>query len=121
MAFSATGAPRFGFERIAPYPTPRLIAYLNRVFERRPELDRTIDLVLLTHAHVDHTLGVSGILDPANNFRILDVVTNAQPNGSGIRGQRALLEHATNNGIPSVRVAVADITRGSLPTRRAPP
>jgi competence protein ComEC len=91
--------------------TPRLIAYLNRVFERRPELNRTLDLVLLTHPHRDHTLGVEPILESTNPFRILNVVTNVQVTGSGRRGQRLLLEHARNNNLPSVRVALSDITQ----------
>lgn len=87
----------------------RLIDYLNGVFERRPELRRTIDIVILTHPHLDHTLGVPAVIAPANRIRILNVVTNAQPNGSGIRGQKDLLEHAADGGIPRTQVTTAMI------------
>ncbi|MGQ0589143.1 MAG: ComEC/Rec2 family competence protein, partial [Sphingosinicella sp.] len=88
----------------------RLVEYLNRVFARRPGLRRTIDLVLLTHPHLDHTLGVSALVNPANRFRIRNVVTNAQNNGSGIAGQRTLWAYATANNITPGKVSVDDIS-----------
>ncbi|HYD12866.1 MAG TPA: MBL fold metallo-hydrolase [Allosphingosinicella sp.] len=87
----------------------RLIDYLNRLFARRPALRRTIDLVVLTHPHLDHTLGVTALTDPANRIRIRSVVTNNQDNGSGISGQRALWRYAAANNITPERVSVNDI------------
>ena len=36
----------------------RLLAYLDKFFDARPQLNRTIRLFALTHPHKDHTWGV---------------------------------------------------------------
>jgi competence protein ComEC len=41
---------------------PRLKEQLDAFFERRPDLRRTIDLLVITHPHIDHVRGVPMLL-----------------------------------------------------------
>ncbi len=79
-----------------------LVAFLKAFFKRRADLGNTLDLVLLSHPHIDHTDGV-GTADPpegllgltqTQNLTILNVVDNGKPpqDASGAKGQRALQE-----------------------------
>src|SRR5687768_18531582 len=43
--------------------TDSLKAYLDNFFERRNDLNYTLQCVYLTHPHLDHTLGMPVILD----------------------------------------------------------
>lgn len=40
----------------------KVTAYLNKYFARRPELNRTIDLMILTHGHGDHLRNADNVL-----------------------------------------------------------
>src|SRR5579864_3253147 len=60
--------------------------YLEAFFSRRPDLDRTFALLLITHAHIDHTRGMAMVL---NHYRVRRYVDNNLTTGSGGRQQRA--------------------------------
>jgi competence protein ComEC len=62
--------------------------YLDDFFEQRPDLNRTLECVYLTHPHKDHTYGVPVLLDAP--YTIKNVVTNGQEKGSGKSGQLKL-------------------------------
>ena len=63
-----------GGERNRLYDSePALIRYLDGFFERRPDLDRTLSLLVITHPHIDHTRGVAAVLA---RYRVLNVVDN---------------------------------------------
>lgn len=77
-----------GGEKNAEFDGPAaLIAYLDGFFAGRPDLDRTLASLILTHPHKDHTLGVPMVLA---NYRVLHAVTNGMETGSGRLGQIAL-------------------------------
>jgi competence protein ComEC len=50
-----------------------LITYLDRFFQRRPDLDRTLALLVITHPHIDHTRGIAAVLA---RYRVLNVLDN---------------------------------------------
>lgn len=50
-----------------------LYAYLDAFFARRPDLDRTLDLLLVTHPHIDHNRAAIGVLE---RYRVKNVVDN---------------------------------------------
>lgn len=50
-----------------------LYAYLDRFFARRTDLDRTLDLLLVTHPHIDHNRAALGVLE---RYRVKAVVDN---------------------------------------------
>lgn len=78
-----------------------LVDYLEQFFQRRPDLARTLKLVVLSHPHIDHTNGVgtdspaAGLLGMLPEITIENVVDDgdAAQNASGAAGQKALREH----------------------------
>lgn len=86
-----TGGEEWPERRPRYQSTPALVDYLTRFFDSRPDLGGRLDLVLLTHPHKDHTMGVSEVV---SRFRPRNVVHNNERRGSGIDGQRALIQYA---------------------------
>ena len=89
----------------------RLVAYLEEFFAKRADLARTLELVVLSHPHVDHTDGVQGILDMQPAVNIMNVLDNgtASGNNSGISGQKKLQKYAADTGAGYVGLAESDI------------
>ncbi len=54
--------------------------YLDAFFERRQDLRRTLDLLVLTHPHIDHTHGVGTVLE---NYKVTHAIDNGMDKGSG--------------------------------------
>jgi len=92
-----------------------LKSYLEEFFNRRSDLNYTLQCVYLTHPHKDHTLGVPVILDAP--YVIKNAVTNGLEKGSGKAGQVKLhraAQDSEDNADPSddigfKAVRVADI------------
>ncbi len=89
----------------------RLQAYLDAFFARRTDLNRTLDLLALTHPHIDHTRGVSLLLE---HFRIKSAIDNGMASGSGGPQQGELHqfaeEHKTGkNPVTYHAIALEDI------------
>jgi len=82
----------------------RLQAYLDAFFVRRTDLNRTLDLLALTHPHIDHTRGVSLLLE---HFRIKSAIDNGMDRGSGGTQQGELhlfaAEHKTGKNAMAYR------------------
>lgn len=74
----------------------RLKRYLEEFFERRPDLARTLHLVVLSHPHKDHTDGVDILLKADPAIVVLNVLDNGPPSAraSGGKGQRDLQAYA---------------------------
>jgi competence protein ComEC len=78
-----------------------LVNYLEEFFARRPDLARTLKLVVLSHPHIDHTNGVgtedppAALLGMKPDITIANVVDDgdAPEDASGYPGQSALREH----------------------------
>jgi competence protein ComEC len=83
--------------------------YLDEVFARRTDLNRTIDVVYLTHPHPDHTLGAPLLIEPSR-YRIRYVVADAEKSGKGQPGQKALIRWANLNRVPQVQIRTSMIT-----------
>lgn len=64
----------------------RLKKYLDAYFARRTDRARTIDLLLLTHAHIDHARGIATVL---KNYKVRNLVDNGLEWGSGGLQQKA--------------------------------
>ena len=52
-----------------------LVAYLADFFDRRRDLNRTIDLLVITHPHRDHALNARLV---AESFTVRNVVTDGR-------------------------------------------
>lgn len=108
-----------------------LIHYLDDFFERRSDLENTLDLVVLTHPHKDHVLGAiedkkykdgetgevvgaPGLIgiDGLARYTIKNVVDNGDRyrRHSGGYQQNKLYEYANDNEIPYLGVKNTDIT-----------
>lgn len=57
-----------------------LIAYLDAFFARRPDLNRRLDAVFITHTHVDHNSNLKAV---AQRYGIGAYIHNGVLNGSG--------------------------------------
>jgi beta-lactamase superfamily II metal-dependent hydrolase len=71
------------------------VSYVQGFFNARAEFEPRLDLLLLTHPHIDHTGGVPQVL---RQFRPRHVVDNGeQRDGSGIGEQVAAATYASSN------------------------
>ena len=89
----------------------RLRDYLDDFFDRRADLNRTFALVVVTHPHIDHTLGLPLVLE---RYRVLNIIDNGMTHGSGARQQVAMLERVAHppEGSPAIgrrSISVGDI------------
>lgn len=91
----------------------RLVEYLDAVFDRRPDLNRTLDLVLITHAHIDHTRGLDAL---RGSFTIRRYIDGGRDTGSGIAPIRRFKQAAANEQIAVRKIVDDDIA--ALPHRR---
>ncbi len=88
-----------------------LLAYLDRFFERRRDLQNTLALVVVTHPHIDHTRGLAAVLA---NYRVLNVVDNGDVReDEGGRPQLALHEWLGQHP----QVGHLDLDRGEIDPR----
>lgn len=71
-----------------------LQVYLQNFFDKRNDLNHTLQCVYLTHPHIDHTLGVPVVLQ--SPYTIKNAVTDGLETGSGKTGQ-ILLHRAAQN------------------------
>ncbi|MSP92736.1 MAG: hypothetical protein EXR79_13180 [Myxococcales bacterium] len=67
--------------------TAALQAYLDAFFARRTDLHGTLDLLALTHPHLDHTRGVALVLA---RYAVRNAIDDGLTTGSGAEGQVAL-------------------------------
>lgn len=77
------------------------VEYLEHFFAERPHLNRTIDVIFLTHPHADHINGLPRLLDANGDgpFKIKSVVDNGQTGTKGtVRKQTAFRQAARKSG-----------------------
>lgn len=71
-----------------------LSTYLDEFFDGRPDLNRTIDLLVITHPHIDHARNIKRVVE---EFAVRNVVTDGMTTSSGGRQQRWLQDWAKKN------------------------
>ena len=88
-----------------------LINYLRAFFERRTDLNNTIDLVIITHPHIDHNRALREVV---NNFTVKKYIDNGirrvAPPGS--TNQIWLQRNSRNLGIKYATYSYEKIIRG---------
>lgn len=63
-----------GGERNALFDSePNLTRYLDTFFERRSDLDRTLDALVISHPHIDHTRSIPEVL---KRYRVRNIIDN---------------------------------------------
>lgn len=64
----------------------RFVGYLNRFFDRRTDLNRTLHSVIISHPHIDHTRNIMALFYKKNKFRVLNLVDGGHAGDSiGLR------------------------------------
>lgn len=91
--------------------TKSLMDYLNTFFQGRTDLNNTLQLLVLSHPHVDHTRGVQAVLA---KYSVLNAVTNGQETGSGKAGQIALHRKAQQANLGFAAIEREKIPQGGL-------
>ena len=94
--------------------TANLLAYLDKFFARRTDLRKTIDLVVLSHAHIDHTASVPGLIDRNRGYTFHSIIDNALKTGSGGAAQ-IMLEDFARRSPPGQRIAYRGIRATDIP------
>jgi competence protein ComEC len=74
----------------------KLVAYLDKVFERRTDLDKTIALLGITHTHVDHNFALPKVVD---SFTVKRYIDTGRVSGSG-RTQAQWIRNQIQAGKP---------------------
>lgn len=91
--------------------------YLDQFFARRSDLKKTLSLVLITHAHIDHTRGLPMVL---RRYVVRSYVDNGAETGSGGRQQKAAHAMADDSASHIARQAIAEPgvnTKGGLTSK----
>jgi competence protein ComEC len=83
-----------------------LEAYLDAFFARRADLDRTIDLLVVTHPHIDHTRGLPMVLE---KYRVRSLVDDGLERSSGAAEAQLLHARAHERGVPHRDVRVEEL------------
>ena len=63
-----------------------LVSYLTRFFNSRPDLNRTIHSIIISHPHIDHT---KMLMDVVSSFRVNNLIDGGDEAGSGMVPLRA--------------------------------
>jgi competence protein ComEC len=86
-----------------------LRADLDQFFATRPDLQRRIDLVILSHGHIDHVRNLDDVLD---RFSVDQVISNGRRDAKGIV---PLVDRLDSLGASHTTVRVGDIpTKGKM-------
>lgn len=85
--------------------------YIEEFFARRHDLSRTLDLVILSHPHADHTDGTSVLIGADPAIDVLNLLDGGQPgpHDSGRSGQIAMQRYVAETGGGYVGLSEADI------------
>ncbi|MCP4318201.1 MAG: MBL fold metallo-hydrolase [Hyphomicrobiales bacterium] len=77
--------------------TKELASYLKNFFDRRTDLESTLDTIFVTHTHVDHNRALKAIVEDSD-IAIKNYVHNGEYNGSGKEAARWMRDHANDDG-----------------------
>lgn len=90
----------------------RLRDYLEEFFGRRADLARTLNLVVLSHPHADHTDGAQMLIGADPELAILNLLDGGEPGShdSGRAGQLALQRYIADSEGGYLGIAESDIT-----------
>lgn len=91
--------------------TPVLLNYLSGFFERRGDLDNTLDLVLITHNHIDHTRALKEVVQ---NFTVERFIDSGHDSGTGTGNPNWVRRNTTARSIEIRQIADTEISDAGL-------
>ena len=83
-----------------------LLDYLHQFFARRTDLANTLDAIIITHPHLDHT---SMLLEVLHEFKVTTLVDNGGDRGSGFAAQKEARQYAHQHDIRLVLLDDEDV------------
>ncbi len=86
-----------------------LIAYLKQFFQDRPQLHNTLDAIIISHPHVDHTKNLGLVVQ---TFNVNNLIDGGDDTGSGIPQLKKARQFAQDHGIPHMAVSDTGIGKG---------
>jgi competence protein ComEC len=78
-----------------------LVNYLRQFFKDNPDLHNTLDAVIISHPHIDHTKNLMMVM---TNFKVNNLIDGGDDSGSGIAQLKKAREFARDHGIPNMTV-----------------
>jgi ribonuclease BN (tRNA processing enzyme) len=100
------------FDRVPRHPN--LTSYLHTVFDNRPDLHNTLDLISITHNHIDHTRALRAVVE---QFSVLRYIDNGQLTGTGTANPNWIRATAQTGGRNIVVREIANTDITSLPDK----
>lgn len=91
-----------------------LVSYLDRFFQRRTDLGRTLNSIIVTHNHIDHTRALRRV---AERFTVERYIDNGQLTGTGTGNPNWIRRNATTNNRNIQVREVSDSEITELPNR----
>jgi competence protein ComEC len=85
-----------------------LVQYLKNFFKDHPSLNDTLDAIIISHPHIDHTMY---LMDVMENFTVRTLVDNGGDSGSGIGPLNKARAYAKSHGIDYIAIGNAGITK----------
>lgn len=89
-----------------------LVAYLSAFFQRRTDLNRTLNAVIITHNHKDHTQSLREVVD---SFTVLRYFDNGFIQGSGVANPNWLKREVQEGHLSVAIREVHESTIDSVP------
>jgi len=93
----------------------KLLQYLRDFFARRTDLNNTLDVVFVTHCHIDHNFALDSIVA---DFKVKEYIDNGVTTGSGSKNQDWLEANAAQKHITyanyTYEAATADGSREGI-------
>ncbi len=86
-----------------------LITCLNKFFEKRPDLNKTLESIIITHNHIDHTAALKRICE---NFTVKRYIDNGNIEGFGTANARWIRQIAESNNIIVREITNDQVTAG---------
>jgi competence protein ComEC len=89
-----------------------LLEYLNKFFDKRTDLNRTLYSIIISHPHIDHTKSIPTVMQ---NFTVKNFVDGGGESGSGISQNHEARQIAETKGIiynrvPDIRIGTGGYT-----------
>jgi competence protein ComEC len=82
-----------------------LVAYLDKFFVARPDLNKTLEAVFITHTHIDHNRGLQSI---AEKYKVKRYIDNGMVKSSGKWKAKWIRDAIENQELDTRLVEVSD-------------
>jgi competence protein ComEC len=87
----------------------KLKTYLDNFFARRTDLNNTLESVIITHNHIDHTSALQTVCD---NFTVKRYIDNGNTEGQGAKNARWVRNNASSKNILVREITNDQVTAG---------